>query len=984
MKLERIQSVFLLLILLYSCNPSNNIPPVIEVEGVENPVISLNGAWKFSMNAPENFSNLGFDYRNWHDIQVPGECQMQGFAIKHDVPCVYKRAFDVPEDFEGKQILINFYGVYSYARVWVNGKFVREHFGGFTKWSCDITSLVEAGEKAELTVEVTDRVDDISYGSGYAKHQIGGILRNVELAALPAQHFKEIYFETDLDEDYTDAKLHIHYSLNKATQAKLKFELFDRNKRLVGRYEKENADQSGQVSLTIENPLKWDAEHPNLYTVLSTIKEKGQLVMRKSEKIGFREVEVSGNKLLVNGKEIKLRGACRHDIHPTLGRMTTPEYARMDVLLAKEANMNFIRTSHYPPSEAFLKYCDQFGIYVEDETAVCFVHSWRSEDFRKSATTQDDTLFTGRYLSQLAEMVDNHRNSPSVIIWSIGNENTFGTNFLKSYNWVKSTDLTRPVIYSYPGQVPDSLKVYDILSMHYPQWNGTLEQYGKVLKGFSYASMPALNDEWAHVSCYNKNTLQVDPNVRNFWGQSLDSMWTNVFEADGGLGGAIWGMIDETFMMPDTLSGFNEWWGKYDVRISPPPFIGHCIGYGEWGIVDTWRRKKPEFRETKKAYSPTKILVKQIDDFQPDQPLKLSVHNRFDHTNFNELKILWKYKEKSGRIAGFNLEPHKKGELVVPAMSWTSGEKLKVQFFQNDTSLIDEYNIRIGEREITLPECQKGKLVIHDSGDLINVRGKKFSMQVNKKSGLLEDINMNNQTVIKSGPYLNLSLWDTRKISGYAKNWKCTGFKYELEDGIAKIHTKGLYDNIEVDFVLLADENGVFNIDFDINGLPEGSKVQELGIKFIMGSSFEKLAWDRDAYFTAYPGDDLGAPVGEVDLNYRPAMKYRTYPDHNWVFDTKGFYYFGLDTVLPLSNIARSMKENIYAYSLKTGPGETLTVYSDGNQACRFNKVKNDFLLHIDDQWDYPDLAWGNYMKNIILEKSFHGRATLVVQPGKK
>lgn len=977
MKLKRIQSTVLMLVLLYGCNPSNDIPQGVEVAGVENPVISLNGVWKFLMNAPGNFSNQGIDYRNWRDIQVPGECQMQGFAIKHDIPFVYKREIFIPEDFAQKQILINFYGVYSYARVWVNGEFVREHFGGFTKWSCDITSLVEAGEKAELTVEVTDRVDDISYGSGYAKHQIGGILRDVELIALPALNFKQVYFETDLDENYTDAKLHIHYKLNKAIPAKLKFELFDRDNRLIERYEKENTDQSGQFSLGVKSPLKWDAEHPNLYTIVYSIEENGKMILRKSEKIGFREVEVAGNKLLVNGKEVKLRGACRHDIHPTLGRMTTPEYDLKDVLLAKEANMNFIRTSHYPPSETFLHYCDQHGIYVEDETAVCFVHSWRSEDYRESATSQDDPLFTARYQSQLAEMLDNHRNHPSVIIWSIGNENAFGMNFLKSYNSVKSSDLTRPVIYSYPGQVPDSVKVYDILSMHYPQWNGNLEQYGKVLKGFSYGSMPALNDEWAHVPCYNNNTLRIDPNVRNFWGQSLDSMWTSVFEADGGLGGAIWGMIDETFMMPDTLSGFNEWWGKFDKKISPPPFRGHCVGYGEWGIIDTWRRKKPEFWGTKKAYSPTKILTKQVAEFTPNQPLKLPVHNRFDHTNFNELKILWNYQERIGVIADFDLEPHQKGELVVPAMSWKSGEKLNIRFLQNDTSLIDEYNIRIGEREITLPECQKGKLVIHDSGDFLNIRSRKFSMLVNKKSGLMENIKFDNQVLIKSGPYLNLFVWDTRETNEYAKSWKCTGFKYELEDGIAKIYTKGLSDNIKVDFVIQTDENGVFNIGYDIDGLPDGKSVQELGIKFIMGSSFEKLTWDRDAYFTFYPDHDLGASVGEVDLGYRPPMGYRTYPDHNWVFDTKGFYYFGLDTVLPITNIARSLKENIYSYSLKTGTDETLTVYSFGNQACRFNKVKNGFLLYVNDQWDYPDLAWGNYVKNIMTGESFHGENVL-------
>ncbi len=214
----------------------------------------------------------------------------------------------------------------------------------------------------------------------------------------------------------------------------------------------------------------------SIYAGIHPIEDGKELM--KTEKIGFREVKVEGNKLLVNGMPVKLRGACRHDIHPTLGRMTTPEYDLKDVLLARESNMNFIRTSHYPPSEAFLDYCDQYGIYVEDETAVCFVGSHRTEAYRASGASQSDPEFTGRYLSQLEEMVQNHRNHPSVIIWSIGNENIFGSNFKESFKWVKENDPTRPVIYSYPGQVPDSLQMYEILSMHYPSWKGNLNQYG--------------------------------------------------------------------------------------------------------------------------------------------------------------------------------------------------------------------------------------------------------------------------------------------------------------------------------------------------------------------------------------------------------------------------------------------------------------------------------------------------------------------------
>ena len=974
MKSKLYQILILLAVVTCSCSKQESIKN-IEVAGVKNPEILLNGIWKFSMTPPDKFWENSVDFQNWSDIQVPGECQMQGFAIKHDQPYAYKHKFAVPQDYEGKQIQLNFYGVYSYARVWVNGQFVREHFGGFTKWSCNITQFVTAGEVADLTVEIVDRADDISHGSGYAKHQIGGILRDVKLAALPKQNFEQLYFETDFDDKYIDSELKVFYSLKQNTPSKIKIELLDSGNKVIKSLEKETNSQKGKLTIPVVSPKKWDAEHPNLYTVIATLYEDGKKIMVKSERIGFRKVVREGNKLLVNGKSVKLRGACRHNIHPLLGRMTTPEYDKMDVLLAKESNMNFIRTSHYPPSEAFLDYCDEYGIYVEDETAVCFVRS-----------SQSKPEFTERFLSQLEEMVQNHRNRPSIIIWSIGNENRFGDNFVKSFDWLKAEDVTRPIIYSYPGQVPDSLYVYDIISMHYPSWKGDREQFGLNIKGFSHESMPVLFDEWAHVACYNNFELKEDPNVRNFWGQSLDSMWTNLFETEGGLGGAIWCMLDETFMLPEDLEGFDEWWGIISSGIIPSIYEGHCVGFGEWGIVDTWRRKKPEFWGTKKAYSPTKIYTKQIDDFQKGKELQIPIHNRFDHTNFSELKIVWEYGTKSGELENVNIEPHSKGVLVFPANNWNSSEKFNIKFFQDDSFLVDEYNIQLGKREVDLPICKSGNLTVKKEKDIITVSGKEFTLNVNMKTGLLENVQRNGETIIESGPFINFKLpgkailHSTIEMDDYAKNWKLTNFNFVENNGIATINSKGTYDSISASFTIKVDETGVFNIDYNIEGAPKGKNIQEVGIKFQVGDAFKTLAWDRNSYFTAYPQSDLGSPIGRVDIPQRTEMNYRKKPNHGWELDMKGFYYFGLDKELPYTNIVRALKENIYTYSLITQSGSKLEVISDGVNACRFDKIEGDNTLIINSQWDYSNLLWGNYMKQIKSGGEFGGQVKFLTR----
>ena len=201
------------------------------VESVSEPIINLNGDWKISLTPGNEFWKENALNDTWKDIKVPGEVMMQGFSIKNDIPFAYKKEVKIPLDYRDKNIFLQFEGVYSYTKVWVNGEFVRDHYGGFTSWKCDITPYVQAGELAYITVEVTDRADDISYASGYAKHQIGGILRDVNLLALPHIYPEEIKIETDLDAEYKDAKLIVSGTLNRLDdKSKIKIQLFDVNK----------------------------------------------------------------------------------------------------------------------------------------------------------------------------------------------------------------------------------------------------------------------------------------------------------------------------------------------------------------------------------------------------------------------------------------------------------------------------------------------------------------------------------------------------------------------------------------------------------------------------------------------------------------------------------------------------------------------------------------------------------------------------------
>ena len=242
-----------------------------------------------------------------------------------------------------------------------------------------MTSFLKIGGNNEIVLEVTDRLDEVSYASGYAHHPIGGILRDVTLFAMPENHLYDIYVETDLDSLYKDAELRVKCVYEGSLGADVVFSLIAPDGKEVRLPENKRSLKVGEneYSFNISDPLKWDAEHPHLYTLKVSLQKDGKVQTVFSRSVGFREVEVSGDRMLINGRQVKLRGACRHDIHPKLGRPTSAELDSLDVVLFKEANMNFVRTSHYPPTERFLQYCDRYGIYVESESDVCFVDTHR-------------------------------------------------------------------------------------------------------------------------------------------------------------------------------------------------------------------------------------------------------------------------------------------------------------------------------------------------------------------------------------------------------------------------------------------------------------------------------------------------------------------------------------------------------------------------------------------------------------------------------
>jgi len=926
------------------------VPLPKEVAGVPQPIIDLAGTWKLATSPLAEFWKLGIVPAGWTDITVPGELAAQGIEFARDNECAYKRAVEIPAEATGKTVLLRFDGVYSYARVWVNGKFVREHHGGFTSWDCDITEYVTPGQTAVITVGVTDRADEISYASNYAKHYIGGILRAVKLVVLPAVYVSRLHVETDFDSSFKDARLKVMAStvIADSRGVKLNLHLTDPEGKSIPLSPSAVAfspdKPEAAIDIPVSSPVKWDAEHPNLYTLTAELIVDKTSVEKLEKTFGFRKGERRKNKLYVNGDTVKLRGVCRHDTHPLWGRMTSPEQDENDAILLRDANVNFVRTSHYPPTESFLEACDRHGIYLEEESAVCFV---QQEWSVTGGGTQSNPEFTSRYMNQFAEMIERDRSHPCVIFWSLGNESAWGSNFQKEHDYAKQEDITRPIIFSYPRTVPPGVEGYDLFSEHYPDVGGDLTS-----KDF-----PKLNDEYAHISCYNTETLKRDPGVRSYYGHSIKRFWENSYTADGCLGGAIWAGFDEVFMLP-----------------------GGPVGYGEWGIVDGWRRPKPEYWLTKKAYSPVRIHDDDVANVPgAGSPLEIPIKNWFNHTHLAEVKILWAVGRDSGEISSVNLAPGGEGTIRVPGRGWQAGEILNLKFIRTGGILVDEFNLRIGKRATSFPGEKGPAPKISEDARSLTVQGSDFAVVFDKVTGLIAEGTFRGKRIIESGPIVNLG-------SDAMSPWWLTSMSHLATPDAAVIRMAGAYlarrggaDGLGVEFEIRIDGQGLIATQYTLRGQPKG--VSEVGIAFTLSSSIDRLTWDRKALWSAYPSDHIGRPRGTAMREPSgPAETYRSIPPGPWSQDSKDFFLYGAeDPGGRGTHDFRSLKENIwYASCLLAGTDLRVRAESDSTAAVRAEALPDGKVrLHIDNLWGYPDLAWGNYAPPITIGPGYKNTVRL-------
>ncbi len=886
--------------------------------------VDLNGKWEFNPSYKGKLSRVSAKTGNWKEINVPGEWTMQGFSVKPGEKGTYFRTFTIPSEWNDNTIILRCDAVFSKAEIYINGKGAGSHTGPMIAFEKDVTPLLKPGKTNSITIGITAETmaDTLMSGTQYAAHQLGGILRKIYLYAVPKIHIADLVINTELDENFENANLNVSASIvnsGKEKTADLTTRLFDPqgneitlpdNKKRITDFSKDEQKRV-ELKFPVTKPLKWDAEHPNLYRLEIELSSKaGTETVVKN--IGFRDIKVVGNQVFVNGSPVKLRGVNRHETHPLLGRSLTPELWEKDAKLFKQANVNYIRTSHYPPSEEFIEWCDKIGLYVELENPICWV-GHGANSYWSNHDPKDPKYYP--YFEKVAKAdIAFFRNHPSILIWSMANESMWSDNWSKLADFYAETDSTRPATFhdqAYGGFNNYGSTQMPVANIHYPGIGGP-----KVAEDFA---RPLLFGEYAHLNTYNRTEIVTDPGVRDAWGRGFKKMWEGMYKSRGCLGGAIWSGIDDVFYLPD----------------------GRVVGYGEWGPIDGWRREKPEYFHMKKGYSPVKVHNLKVKVPKAGKPLMLQIENRFDFTNLSECDIIWQTGNKNG-IAKIDLPPHQSGILMIDhGLENLDGKIMTVTFTSPQGDEVETCDIEIGNVKrdnFPFKEVTSSYLKGEEKERVLTISGKDFEWQFDLKNGKLLNSKINGKEIMTGGANLMmLSLTTGACLTEHSlhipfhnelcKDHKTLNASWTTNDDTVTVAVKEEYAEAKGETTYLFTKDGKLIINYSFT-----SKIsvnpRQWGMVLTVPAETEHLKWYRKGLWSRYPEDHIGrvngdaVPFGENTF-FQDSLRHK--PVRAWCYDANKLG----------TNDFRSTKENIYWASLTNKGGPGIVVVSDGKQAFR-------------------------------------------------
>lgn len=771
---------------------------------------SLNGDWKFNWvrtpeERPKDFYQTNFDVSGWDNIPVPSSwniigiqkngTQKYGTPIYVNQPVIfqhkvavddwrggvmrtppenwttfkdrnevgsYRREFSIPTDWEGKEVFINFDGVDSFFYLWINGQYVGFSKNSRNTASFNITPYLVKGTNS-VAAEVY-RSSDGSFLEAQDMFRLPGIYRNVSLTAVPQLHVRDLVATSDLDATYTDGSLTIQADIRNlgkkaAKDYSMVYSLYANKLYADDNTKVENATASipvvqiaaGQevgceTVLKIQNPNKWSAEQPYLYTLVGELKDKkGRTIETVSAIVGFRKVEIkdtpasedefglAGRYYYVNGKTVKLKGVNRHESNPAVGHAVTRKMMEDEVMLMKRANINHVRNSHYPDDPYWYYLCNKYGLYLEDEANI-----ESHEYYYGEASLSHPSEWKEAHVARVMEMVHANINNPSIVIWSLGNEAGPGQNFVDAYNALKKADLSRPVQYERNN------KIVDMGSNQYP----SISWVRGAVKGDYDIKYPF------HISEYAHSMGNACGNLINYW-EAIES--TNFF-----CGGAIWDWVDQSLYnyTPDGKR-YLAYGGDFGDTPNDGQFVMNGVVFGDL-------EPKPQYYEVKKVYQ--HIGVKEVD---AEKGL-FEIFNKYYFNDLSGYTVKWSLYEngkevENGSLNPGKVSPRKRAQVAVPytysKLKADNEYFVKIQFLLNDNKPWADKGYAMAEEQLPVKAATgkqsisevanpaAGNPVIEKQTDprFSTIKGDQFEVRFDNETGTIYSLNYGGETIIADG-----------------------------------------------------------------------------------------------------------------------------------------------------------------------------------------------------------------------------------------
>lgn len=899
-----------------------------------NKIILLNGIWKFCylnfpQEAPEDFYENTYHVSHWDDIRVPGNWQLQGYGYPHytdliypfpiDPPKVpsnnptgcYRRDFYVPKDWEDFQLILRFEGVDSGFHLWVNGEEVGYSQGSRMPSEFDITSFVNTG-KNTLAVKVYQWTDG-SYLEDQDMWWLSGIFRDVLLIARAKCHVEDIFVRTYFDKEYRGGILKIeakfqNTSLKNYDNCKIEYRLLDQE--LLPACEpillenismKANMEKTIYSDLHISSPIKWSAETPYLYSLIAMLKDSQDKVIEIIPiKVGFRTVELKDGNFLVNGVPIMLKGVNRHEIHPDLGRAVPFHSMEEDVILMKKNNINAVRTSHYPNDPKFYDLCDKYGLYVIDE-ADLECHGF--ELIGDISRISNNPEWKEAYIDRIERMVERDKNHPCIIMWSLGNESGFGSNFKAMADWCHKKDSTRLV--HYEGDF--DFEVADVVSTMYSSHE----------KMVSFGESEGINKP--HILCEYAHAMGNGPG-------GLKEYWDIFYKYKRLQGGFIWEWVDHG------IRKYNEAGKEYfayggDFGDEPNNFNFCCDG-----LLMPDRKPTPGLLEYKKIIQPIKL--EEIDLKEG----KIKIKNLYDFISLDYLQLSWRLtgdgiELQSGVLPMAYIEPGDEKIVFIPIdfkkeFNINTDLWLNIEFvLAVDTNWAkkghiiawDQFMMPIVTKKETIVDTDlMSDLYVEEDKRYINIKAHNFNLVFDKLMGRIDYWNYEGVQILKEGPRLNLWRAPIDNDMYVVNEWKKKGINllnHRIDNVEVKLNSKLISIIVNT---YISPPNGDWGVEcnyvYDIYGsgdvfvkikgsakgnIPE--TLPKIGMQMKVPSYLYRVKWYGKGPGESYIDSKESSLFGIYDTNVEELYTPYSYPqdngnrtDVNWfsLVDERGLGFF--------------------------------------------------------------------------------------------